>query len=223
LTNAGRDALFRCRPSPKLVIFDFDGTLADSFPWFAGVINDVACRWRFRTIEEGEETVLRHMPAGEIFRYLQVPSWKLPMIAADMRRRMSRDIERIALFDGVGYELARLHGAGLRLGIASSNAEANIRRVLGPGLWGLIERSECGVGVTAKHARLKRLLRRARVAPEQAIYIGDEVRDIDAARRAGMGVGAVTWGYNDASVLRRCEPDLLFARVHEISARLLPR
>jgi phosphoglycolate phosphatase len=70
-------------------------------------------------------------------------------------------------------------------------------------------------------ARLTRLLRRAGVAREQAIYIGDEVRDIDAARRAGMAVGAVTWGYNDASVLRRHGPDLLFERVEDISARLL--
>ena len=223
MTTHDSDALFRSRLPPKLVIFDFDGTLADSFPWFAGVINDVARRWRFRTIAAGEDALLRHMRASDIFRYLQVPNWKVPMIAADMRRRMSREIDRIALFDGVGCELMRLHRAGLRLGIASSNAEANIRQVLGPTLWGLIQYSECGAGISAKHHRLKRLLRSARVAPEQAIYIGDEVRDIDAARRAGIAVGAVTWGFNEASPLRACDPDLLFAQVYEISARLLPR
>jgi phosphoglycolate phosphatase len=221
LTTFGRDASLRSRLSPKLVIFDFDGTLADSFPWFAGAINDVARRWRFRTIAAVEDALLRHMRASDIFRSLQVPTWKVPMIAADMRRRMSREIDRIALFDGVGCELMRLHRAGLRLGIASSNAEANVRQVLGPTLWGLIQFSECGVGISAKHGRLTRLLRRARVAPERAIYIGDEVRDIDAARRAGIAVGAVTWGYNDASLLVACDPDLLFAHVHEISARLV--
>lgn len=221
MTTPGSDTSLRSRPPPELVIFDFDGTLADSFPWFVGVINDVARRWRFRTIAAGEDALLRRMRACDIFRYLQVPNWKVPMIAADMRRRMSRAIDRIALFDGVERELMRLHRGGLCLGIASSNAEANIRQVLGPTLWDLIQYSECGVGISAKHHRLKRLLRRARIAPERAVYIGDEVRDIDAACRAGIAVGAVTWGYNDASLLRACDPDLLFAQVHEISARLL--
>jgi len=221
LTTSGCDASLRSRLSPKLVVFDFDGTLADSFPWFAGVINDVARRWGFNPIGVGEDAVLRYMGASDIFRHLQVPNWKVPMIAADLRRRMSREIDRIALFDGIARELTRLDAAGLRLGIASSNAEINIRQVLGPTLWDLMRQRECGIGISAKHDRLKRLLRRARVRPDQAIYIGDEVRDIDAARRAGTAVGAVTWGYNDASVLRRCDPDLLFAHVHEISARLL--
>ena len=203
------------------MIFDFDGTLADSFPWFVSVLDDVARRWRFKTVAPGEHEALRHLSATEIFRHLEVPSWKVPMIAGDMRRRMSRDIARIGLFDGVGRELVRLDGAGVRLGIVSSNAAVNIKRVLGPRLWDLIQHRECGAGVSAKHGRLTRLLRRAGVAPEHAIYIGDEVRDIDAARRAGMAAGVVTWGYNDASVLRRHGPDLLFRRVEEMSACLL--
>ena len=90
MTTPGSDASLRPRPTPTFVIFDFDGTLADSFPWFASVLNDVARRWGFRTIAEGEDAVLRHMHASEIFRHLQVPNWKVPMIAADLRRRMSR-------------------------------------------------------------------------------------------------------------------------------------
>jgi phosphoglycolate phosphatase len=206
---------------PRFVILDFDGTLADSLPWFVSVLDDVGRRWRIKTVEESEHATLRQLKATEIFRRLEVPGWKLPLIAADIRRRMARDIDLIALFDGVGEQLLRLHGAGVGLGMVSSNSAANIRRVLGPRLWGLISYWECGVGVSAKHGRLTRLLQRAGVAREHAIYIGDEVRDIDAARRAGMAVGAVTWGYNDASVLRRHGPDLLFERVEDISARLL--
>jgi phosphoglycolate phosphatase len=205
------------------VIFDFDGTLADSFPWFVSVLDDVARRWRFRSVERWEHAALRHLSASEIFCHLEVPRWKLPMIVADMRRRMSRDIDRIALFEGVGPELGRLNSAGLRLGLVSSNAAVNIRRVLGPVLWGLIQHRECGAGLSAKHRRLARLLRRAGVAPERAIYIGDEIRDIDAARRVGTAVGVVSWGYNEASVLSRHGPDLLFDRVDQISARLLRR
>ncbi|MGB5835260.1 MAG: HAD hydrolase-like protein, partial [Thiohalocapsa sp.] len=161
------------------------------------------------------------MSASEILQYLGVPDWKVPLMAADMRRRMMRDLGRIGLFVGVEPMLKRLADAGLRLGIASSNAAANIQQVLGSELWQEIHDAECGAAIFAKHVRLTRLLRRARVAPGHAIYIGDEIRDIEAARRAGIAVGAVTWGYNQAGVLRRHEPDLLFEQVHEIADRLL--
>jgi phosphoglycolate phosphatase len=136
---------------PRFVILDFDGTLADSLPWFVSVLDDVGRRWRIKTVEESEHATLRQLKATEIFRRLEVPGWKLPLIAADIRRRMARDIDLIALFDGVGEQLLRLHGAGVGLGMVSSNSAANIRRVLGPRLWGLISYWECGVGVSAKH------------------------------------------------------------------------
>jgi phosphoglycolate phosphatase len=207
----------------QLVVFDFDGTLADSFPWFTEVLNDVARRWRFRGVAQAEHASLRELDANEVLRHLGVPRWKVPLIAADLRRRMARDIERIALFDGVAQLLERLHDNGLSLAIASSNAAANVEVVLGPHLCRLVIDRECGAAIAGKADRLRRLLRRHRVSPTRAIYIGDELRDIDAARRVGLTAGAVGWGYNDVAVLRRRGPDLLFRDLAEIGDTLLGR
>lgn len=205
-----------------LIIFDFDGTLADSFSWLAGELNPAARRWGFRTIADSEIEALRHMSAPTILRHLEVPSWKAPWIANDLRRRMARDIHRIGLFDGIPAMLDGLADGGLRLAIASSNAQVNIARVLGPRLLARITALECGAALTGKHVHLKRLLRRLRVPATQALYIGDEVRDLDAARRAGIAAGAVAWGYNHAPRLAAERPALLFDRVADIPHRLLP-
>jgi phosphoglycolate phosphatase len=204
----------------RLIIFDFDGTLADSFGWFSAALNEIAPRWRFRPIAADEQPMLRQLHAGAILRHLGVPGWKVPLIAADLRRRMGRDIDRIRLFDGVAPMLEGLSGRGLRLAIASSNAATNVERVLGPRLCRVVAERECGAAITGKAARLRRLLRRARLAPTQAVYIGDEIRDIDAARDVGMAAGAVGWGYNDLEALRRQRPDILFQRVADIGERL---
>ncbi len=57
----------------KLVIFDFDGTLADSFPWFLQVSNTLADRYRFRRMTEQEGTALRGMSARQMIQHFGVP------------------------------------------------------------------------------------------------------------------------------------------------------
>jgi len=204
----------------RLVIFDFDGTLADSFTWLVATLNEIAPRWRFRRAEPDEQPMLRQLHAGAILRHLGVPGWKVPLIAGDVRRRMTRDIDHIRLFDGVAPMLERLDGHGLRLAIASSNATVNVERVLGSRLCRVVADRECGAALFGKAARLRRLLRRGGLSPGQAIYIGDEIRDIEAARHVGLAAGAVGWGYNDLDALRRHRPDLVFRRVTDIGDRL---
>jgi phosphoglycolate phosphatase len=208
------------RPRYRLVVFDFDGTLADSFPWLAGVLNEVAARWRFNAVAAGEEELLRRRSAREILQHLAVPAWKAPLVAADLRRRMQADIAQIRPFAGVDATLARLHEAGIILGIATSNSADNVRRVLGADSMQRIAHLQTGAAIHGKAVRLRRMLRTAGVAAADAIYIGDEIRDIEAARHAGITAGVVAWGYNRAEALRGAAPDLVFQRLEEIVARL---
>jgi phosphoglycolate phosphatase len=210
------------RAGYRLVIFDFDGTLADSFPWLAAELNAVAARWRFKPVAPGESERLRQQSAREILRHLGVPAWKLPLVAADLSRRMTADIDAIRRFDGVDAMLGRLQGAGIELGIATSNSAENVRRVLGPACLRCIRRLETGASIHGKGVRLLRMQRAAGVAPEQVLYIGDELRDIEAARKAGVGAGAVGWGYNRPEALQRARPDLFFDNIHDIATRLTP-
>ena len=72
----------------KLVLFDFDGTLADSFAWFVGAVNALACKHRFRPFDLRELDRLRRLDAVQVMQHLHVPWWKLPLLAADLRRQM---------------------------------------------------------------------------------------------------------------------------------------
>ncbi|TVQ88380.1 MAG: hypothetical protein EA400_09210 [Chromatiaceae bacterium] len=116
--------------------------------------------------------------------------------------------------------LIGLAAAGRDLAILSSNSAANVDHVLGPRLRRLFRATVCGVALGGKAVRLRRLLRRAGVAPAQALYIGDELRDLAAARAAGVPAAAVAWGYNHPAALRRQAPAFLFTRVAEIGERL---
>lgn len=204
----------------RLVLFDFDGTLADSFPWFLGVLDQLAERHGFRRIAAHEVESLRGYSAGRLVRHLGVPAWKLPGIARHLRRLMAAEIDRIALFPGVAGVLHGLAGRGVRLAIVSSNSTANVRRVLGPANAALIGHFACGASLLGKRSKLRSALRRAGVPAGAALSIGDEIRDLEASRAAGIAFGAVSWGYTEPGALRARGPDEVFASPEEILRKL---
>jgi phosphoglycolate phosphatase len=204
----------------SLVIFDLDGTLADSFPWFQRNVNDVADRFGFRRIAEEDVEALRHASTREILDRLEVPLWKLPFIARHMRRLKMEQAASIPLFDGVGEMLKTLAVNGMRLALVSSDTEANAREKLGTST-ALFADFGCAASIFGKPAKFRRVLKRAGVGAAEAIAIGDETRDIEAARAVGIACGAVTWGYAAPNALRALQPDLVFERVQDIAPTLI--
>ena len=204
----------------SLVIFDLDGTLVDSFPWFLRTINDVADRFGFRRVADGDVEALRHAGTREILARLEVPLWKLPVIARHMRRLKAEHASDIAVFGGVDTMLHRLVGAGLRLALVSSDSETNARVKLGAAA-ALFSHFDCSASIFDKSAKFRRVLRRAGAAPARTIAIGDEIRDIEAARAAGIACGAVTWGYAAPGALQALRPDLVFERMDDIAHALI--
>ena len=191
----------------RLAIFDFDGTLADSFPFFLSVFNEIADEHGFRRIDLAQVERLRHYGTREMMREVGMPAWKLPLAAASFKTLMSQNAHRIQLFPHVDHALRELARGAVGLTIVSSNSEDNVRRVLGPDLAALISQYECGVSIFGKTARIRKVLQRAAVAPGAALYIGDQETDAQAARRAGVAFAAVHWGYAPIETLRKAEPE----------------
>ena len=206
----------------RLAIFDFDGTLADSFSWFLGVANRLADEHRFRRIEEHEVDALRGRSARQLVAHFGIPAWKMPLIARQMRQHMARDIRHITLFPGMDRVLKELAGRGIRLAIVTSNSIENVRQVLGPGNADLIQQYACGIAVFGKRTKLRSVVRGSGIPAAEAICIGDEIRDLEAAREEGIPFGAVSWGYTNPEALRAHGPEEMFENVEEILEKIAP-
>lgn len=203
-------------PRYKLAIFDLDGTLSDSLPWFRRVVNSIADKHGFRRIDDGDVEMLRGKSSREIITYLRVPMWRMPLIARDMRRLKSRNLDAIALFAGVEGMLGELSRLGVKLAVVSSDSESNARATLGKNA-ALISAFACGASLFGKAAKFRTVLRRTGIAPADTICIGDEVRDGEAAKQAGIDFGAVSWGYATPEALRAIAPALVFDSVADIA------
>ncbi len=204
----------------RLVIFDFDGTLSDSGGWFLSIMDHLADRYGFRHVDADEVETLRRKPTRDVISALGIPRWKLPFIARHTRRLFARNRHRVSLFAGVPEMLARLEAAGVAMAVVTSNSEANARAVLGEPNAARIAHWACGASLFGKAPKFRKVLKASGVAPARALSIGDETRDIDAARATGVRAGAALWGYADPQALLHLAPDIAFDTPAAVAAHI---
>lgn len=201
----------------QLAIFDFDGTLADSFPCFLAALNDAASRFGFRAIDAADVERLRGYSSWQVMEHIDVATWQLPMITQFVRARMAESVESVSLFPGMHEVLEDLDARGVRIAIVSSSTEETIRRVLGPRLASLVQDYRCSVSMFGRRPKLRQVLAATHVARARAVAIGDEVRDLRAARSEDIAFAAVTWGFTAAPALVAAEPDYIFQHVDDLA------
>nr|WP_296950819.1 HAD hydrolase-like protein [uncultured Massilia sp.] len=175
------------------------------------MFNIIADRHGFRRIDTSRAHAFRHYDTRRMMRHVGMPAWKLPLASKDFIGMMQDGAHRIALFDGIAQTLRHLHARGVRLAVVSSNSEHNVRTILGPELAGLMRQFECGMSIFGKASRIRAVLRDQHTAAAQALYVGDQATDAQAARKAGVAFGAVHWGYAAIEALRleRCAAEFV--------------
>jgi phosphoglycolate phosphatase len=207
-------------PKYKLVVFDSDGTLADTLPWVASAFNKLATQHGFSPVTEADHKKLRTLSTRHLLQHFKIPLWKIPAIVAGVRKLMAKHIDEFSLFDGVTESLQQLHRNGITLGIVSSNSRENVRRILGPSNAELIRHYACGASVFGKAPKLRAVLKASGIPAREGIYLGDEVRDAEAARKAGMAYGAIGWGYHTLETLRAQDAEEYFTEPRQIGGKL---
>jgi phosphoglycolate phosphatase-like HAD superfamily hydrolase len=198
------------------IIFDFDGTIADSFGTVVEIFEQVMRRGEPVSAEEIER--LRSMSLIHAALELKIRPWRMPFLLAKGRRLMRQRINTVGVFDGVPELIQQLEADGHKLYVVSSNSVQNIRGALKRyGLRKEFIKLYGGAGLFGKTNLLRRVLASQKLDLDSTIYVGDEVRDIEAAKKSGIRIIAVTWGYNNEAALRAHEPDFIAQKVTDIA------
>lgn len=198
----------------KNVIFDFDGTIADTLPiaieCAESVLGDLG-------LTDEKINRYKNMTVKQLINELDVPYHKIPKYVVLARSYIKQNISKVNIFSGLIEVIKKLHDDGHRLYIVSSNSVENINKVLtSNGLNQYFESIVGGVGVFGKTIALKSTIKKYKIDKKLCIYIGDEVRDIKASNKVGLPVISVTWGFNGEEILSSNKPDYIAKKPADI-------
>ena len=195
----------------KTLVFDFDGTIADTLGETRRIFNIIAPDYGIRQVAEDELDQLRHFSLKELLLHLKIPKRRVPALIARGTGMMRSNIEELKLIDEMGPVLVEMRRHVRSFGILTSNATANVDLFLkNHGLRDQFDFISSTSKLTGKSKHLKAIRKTFSLRAEEMLYIGDELRDIKASQKAGIPIAAVTWGFNSKPSLAAQKPNYLF-------------
>ncbi len=203
----------------KVIIFDFDGTIADSIHIMVESYNQSAVTYGCKQVGPPEVEQMRDMHARDVLYFLKIPYLKLPFVLFSTLSYYKKMLSKVAIFEDVPAMLCRLMVSGHKLYIVSTNAPDTIDLFLKEhdidffdGIY------SCGSHMFGKGAIIKKLIKKEALDPSDVYYVGDELRDVDAAHQVGVKSIAVSWGYNTRAKLMQQDPEFIVDKPLEIAA-----
>lgn len=213
------------------VIFDVDGTLVDTLDAFQAIAELAAAPYALPVSQD----MVRHA-----LNYNQPTFWEL-VVPADRpdRLELMETLKKEAMrrwpemlrvhgrvIPGLHDTLVALRDRGFRLGIVTASHSGSFQPLRDAGLLDFFEVIVTGADVSRRKPDPEGLLKCATalgVEPDQAVYVGDTITDVQASRAAGMSTVAVLSGAGDSALLSTAGPDWLIhsqARLPDILATI---
>ncbi len=200
----------------KLILFDFDGTIADTMDAGIEITNRLAEKLNLNKLDLNKIEYYKTLTPKQFLREMKVPLFKIPALAKIYHQEFNKVIANLNPFEGIEYVIQEL-SKHYKLGILSSNSVENIKIFLKRHkLYDFFEFIYSQPNLFGKSANIKKIMRQHKLKKSQIIYVGDEVRDIEAAHKAHIPVIAVSWGLNSRELLQKNKPDFLAEKPQDI-------
>lgn len=201
----------------RAVIFDFDGTLADTIGVALDIYNSILVP-KFGTvpIQKSEIPELRKFGYKKVMKLKKVSIFDLARMLPIMPRLLKQRMDEVDPYAGVVEVIAELKRQGYKLGVLTSNDQSLVVGFLKNHNFPEFDFVIHERAIFGKEKALKKIVRRFNLERAKTIYVGDEPRDIVAAKKAGVLSIGVAWGVGGRMGLQPAGATVLIDKPSEI-------
>jgi len=200
----------------KYVFFDFDGTLADTEEVNFVIYQKLAEKYNLRNITIDELGHIKKMSAKELIAYVELKKRYLPFLLKRGKNLLTQDMKNIKpCKSDIMDTVIKLKDMGIKTAIITTNSKTNVQVFLekyNAGIFDFI----ASASMFGKESKMKRIMKKEKLKNSEFLYVGDEIRDIHAAKNAGIDVASVSWGYNTVESLKKHKPNYLISEPSEL-------
>ena len=190
----------------KMIIFDFDGTLADTEDINFTIYLDLADKYKLKKVSKDDMSSLKRLSALDLIDYLDIKKRNIPAMVRRGRKILHGSIENVDLCKPeMKNVLEELKEKGYILGILTSNSKKNVFKFIQNHQLDMFE-FVYNTGVFGKENWFRKIMKKYQVTADQILYVGDEIRDITATKHVDIDIVAVDWGYNTRESLMEHHP-----------------
>lgn len=212
--------LLNDEPSRKinLLLFDFDGTLADTMHILLDIYNSViAPIYKSKLIDPAIIQKLMSESGIKLLPEYNVNPLKIPFMVSRARKELAQRMDEVRPHKGIIETIHSLKNLGYSCGIATSNSRSNVNSFLEKNkIADCFDYIYTGKDLFGKSAMLRRMIKEHKIDPKVTAYIGDEIRDIEAGKSVNFFTIAVTWGFNNEDILLKASPNLILKESKEL-------
>lgn len=193
----------------KTIIFDFDGTLVNSENLIYSIYFKLKDELGLKTISSQKLRTFRHLSLKEKISFINISPFKLPKIVKRIQEEMGKNLDEISWNPGIISLLKKLSEENFQVGVLSSNSINNLNSFFLSSQISYFDFVYSGNNLFGKDKDLKKLIKEKGLAKESILYVGDEVRDIEACQKVRIDIAAICWGFEEKELLKKHSPTYL--------------
>lgn len=203
------------------VLFDFDGTLANTLELVARIYNEHAHEYGARTIDMNDLSEYRRLGYKKAMKKAGIRWTVLPRLVLFVSKEMKQHMGEVHPYDGIVDMLRELQKQNISIGVLTSNDGALVQDFFATNNFPTFDFVVSEKTMFGKEKAIRRIMKRHALTQSNVVYVGDEPRDITASNKAGIKVIGVTWGVGGKEAFETTVPDIQVDTVAQLQLELL--
>jgi|SRR3989344_8322766 len=198
----------------KIILFDFDGTIANTIDIGIPLYNKLARKYNLLEIKNKYE--LRNFSIREFIKNHKISKLKILFHFNEFLKLLNKNIEKIKIYNNMDLVIKELNKK-YKLGILSANSKENIKKILkNNNLDYCFDFIEDYSFLFGKSKAIKKIIKKYKIKKQDLIYIADDASDITETKKAGIDIISVVWGFNKKETLEKKKPRFIAEKPEDI-------